>query len=123
MSEIFEKLWKLKADRQWWSKVITARVKQDCKMSVWNGIHPPEENTTEHVCKAGTRVRVWMVSRFGDVGITDNLDEPHGYDARVEPDILEDLHIEDASPPKHDVTVVVDKNSFFMAVLPPGRKE
>jgi hypothetical protein len=31
---------------------------------------------------AGTKVRVWMVSRFGDLGITDNLINPTGYDVR-----------------------------------------
>ncbi len=51
-------------------------------MSVWNGIHPVEENTAKHICKAGTKVRVWMVSRFGDVGVTDNLETPKGYDVR-----------------------------------------
>jgi hypothetical protein len=31
----------------------------------------------------GERVRVVMASRFGDVGITSNLDMDHGYEARV----------------------------------------
>jgi hypothetical protein len=31
----------------------------------------------------GKRVRVTMASRFGDVGITYNLDTDHGYDLRV----------------------------------------
>ena len=31
----------------------------------------------------GKRVRVVMASRFGDVGITSNLDAEHGYDTRV----------------------------------------
>jgi len=32
--------------------------------------------------KAGTTVKVVMVSRFGDVGITDKLDSEHGYGMR-----------------------------------------
>lgn len=32
---------------------------------------------------SGTRVRVVMASRFGDVGITSNLKAKHGYDMRV----------------------------------------
>jgi len=37
-----------------------------------------------HICKAGTTVRVWMVSRFGDCGITDNLgNDARGYDAAL----------------------------------------
>ena len=40
-------------------------------------------------CPAGTRVRITMVSRLGDVGITDDLSVDRGnYDARV---ALEDL--------------------------------
>ena len=66
----------------WGHFEIYARIKKDCEMNVWNGKHPVEENTTSHICKAGTKVRVWMVSRFGDIGITDNLDNPTGYDNR-----------------------------------------
>lgn len=86
------KLWELKDVKfwreeqknmkNWWDYQIYAKTTRDVEMSVWNGIHPVNENTTEHICKAGTRVRVWMVSRFGDVGITDNLENPRGYDAR-----------------------------------------
>ena len=121
----FEELWKLKCDSGlgWFSKIITARVKKDVEMHVWNQRHPVEENTAVHICKAGTRVRVWMVSRFGDVGVTDNLDNPHGYDARIDPEDIEDLHIEDASPRKDSVTIVTGENSFFMSVAPHGQPE
>lgn len=74
---------------------VTATLKKDVTMHVWNGHHPVEDNTSTHTCKAGTTVKVWMVSRFGDVGITDNFENPRGYDARVEPEILENLKIED----------------------------
>ena len=48
--------------------------------------------------QAGTRVRIVMVSRFGDVGITDDLTRSRGYIARVS---LEDLtHL------SHDETIV-----------------
>lgn len=40
---------------------------------------------------AGTIVKVVMVSRFGDCGITTNLDALNGYDARVFPDVLEEI--------------------------------
>ncbi|MFA5366689.1 MAG: hypothetical protein WC333_02295 [Dehalococcoidia bacterium] len=66
----------------WGRFEIHARTKKDFEMHVWNGTHPVEKNTTEHICKAGTKVRVWMVSRMGDLGITDNLKDPHGYDCR-----------------------------------------
>ena len=88
----FFKLWDLKCvqkwrDEQkhlkdWYSFEIYAKTTKDLEMNVWNGTHPVEENTTKHICKAGTKVRVWMLSRFGDVGVTDNLENPKGYDVR-----------------------------------------
>lgn len=68
----------------WYDYDIYAKTTKDLTMSVWNGKHEPsvDANCKEHVCKAGTRVRVWMVSRFGDVGVTDNLKDPKGYDIR-----------------------------------------
>lgn len=35
------------------------------------------------MCPAGTRVKIVMVSRFGDVGITEDLEAETGYGARV----------------------------------------
>lgn len=90
----FFKLWDLKCVQFWneehngkksWSDYeIYAKTTRDLIMSVWNGKHNPsvEANITKHTCKAGTRVRVWMVSRFGDVGVTDNLVNPIGYHVR-----------------------------------------
>lgn len=88
----FFKLWDLKCVRRWkeeqkhlkdwYSYEIYAKTNKDLTMNVWNGQHPVESNCKEHICKAGTRVRVWMVSRFGDVGVTDNLKNPKGYDVR-----------------------------------------
>ena len=42
-----------------------------------------------HPYRAGQFVKVVMVSRFGDCGITDKLDAEYGYDVRVEPNELE----------------------------------
>lgn len=39
-------------------------------------------------CPAGSTVRIVMVSRMGDVGITENLEATTGYGARLK---LEDL--------------------------------
>lgn len=66
----------------WRDFTIYAKIKKDVKMSVWNGKHPVENNTEDHTCKADTKVLIWMVSRFGDIGITDNLKNPKGYDSR-----------------------------------------
>ncbi len=91
---IFFKLWDLKCTKRWkeeeshlkdwYSYEIYAKTTRELTMSVWNGSHNPsvEANYKKHVCESGTRVRVWMVSRFGDVGVTDNLINPKGYDIR-----------------------------------------
>lgn len=42
---------------------------------------------------AGTTVRIVMVSRFGDVGITDDLQSSTGYGSRVYMDALTDLRM------------------------------
>ena len=39
----------------------------------------------------GSTVKIVMVSRFGDVGITEDLDAKTGYGARVSLDFLENL--------------------------------
>lgn len=87
----FELLWQYKLTM--FDYFITATIKQDVEMLVCNKRHPVDENTTKHICKAGSKVRIWMVSRFGDCGITDNLDNAHGYDSRVDPEILENIEI------------------------------
>lgn len=57
----------------------------------WNGQHPVDKNTTDTVLPVGTRVKIVMVSRMGDVGITDDLRAEHGYHLRVNIDKLEEL--------------------------------
>jgi|688.fasta_scaffold2758658_1 hypothetical protein len=51
----------------------------------WVGNEPQFDKV---MCPAGTRVKIVMVSRFGDVGITEDLTKETGYGARVP---LEDL--------------------------------
>lgn len=65
----------------WYKFQITATTLKDFPMKVWNG-HNADPEYTEHVCPTGTKVLIWMVSRFGDIGITDNLTDPKGYDCR-----------------------------------------
>ena len=79
---MFLRLWDLKSSGKWFSHEIYAKTTRDLDMNVWNGKHPVELNISKHTCPSGSRVRVWMVSRFGDVGVTDNLINPRGYDAR-----------------------------------------
>ena len=65
----------------WYKFQITATTLKDFPMKVWNG-HNAIPEYTEHICPAGTKVLIWMVSRMGDIGITDNLTNPKGYDCR-----------------------------------------
>jgi len=103
---IFFKLWDIKCiekwkeenkdKKGWYDYTFYAKTTKDLEMRVWNGSHNPsmEANTTYHTCKAGTKVLIWMVSRMGDVGITDNLKDALGYSVRVEADeYLTDLEM------------------------------
>lgn len=100
---IFFKLWDIKCVEKWkeenkdkkgWCDyTFYAKTTKDIEMSVWNG-HNAKPEYSDHVCKAGTKVLIWMVSRMGDVGITDNLKDALGYSARVEADeYLTDLEL------------------------------
>jgi len=88
----FDELFALKASREFYKKTIHATTLEDVEMHVWDGQHPV--TFTTHICPAESRVRVWMVSRLGDVGITDNPN-PNGYDARVDIGILTNFEVED----------------------------
>lgn len=62
-------------------------LKEDKIFCKFNG-HYAKPEFTEYLVKAGTTVKIVMVFRFGDVGITTDLKSEYGYDARVK---LEDL--------------------------------
>lgn len=93
MNNIFELLWRIKGLGKWNDCIIYAVTTEDVEMQVWNGKHSADKDFSRHICPAGTKVRVWMISRFGDIGITDNLVDPRGYDARVEPHVLTNVNI------------------------------
>jgi len=65
----------------WYKFQITATTLIDFPMNVWNG-HNAIPEYSKHICHAGTKVLIWMVSRMGDISITDNLINPVGYDCR-----------------------------------------
>lgn len=67
---------------------LTRDVKGEKYLGYWNDVGPVMEPV---FMKEGTLVRIVMVSRFGDVGITPNLNDVVGYVARVS---LEDLRRE-----------------------------
>lgn len=68
------------------------RLKVETTFRKWHG-HGADPEFTNYTVPAGTRVKIVMVSRFGDVGITRNLSAEHGYGARV---LLTDLERDDA---------------------------
>lgn len=54
-------------------------------MQDWNGDHFPsvEANTTTEIIPAGTVLKIVMVSRFGDCGLSDDLTADYGYGLRL----------------------------------------
>lgn len=63
--------------------------KEPMTLNVWNQRRPGEPEYTDKPLPVGTRVKIVMVSRFGDVGITDDLTAENGYHLRVNIDELE----------------------------------
>ena len=69
-----------------------AEVTKPTTLSFYQGYWDENEPVTvDHEIPAGTTVKVVMWSRFGDVGITDDLTADHGYGARVDPSELNNL--------------------------------
>ena len=65
-----------------------ATLKNDLVMHHFAGHSPSGPQFFDVPMQAGSTVKLVMVSRLGDVGITDDLTAEHGYGARV---LLEDL--------------------------------
>jgi hypothetical protein len=94
-------LWGNKGSDALRTTFVWATTTEPVTMRVWDGNHPVEEHTVNHVAPTGTTVLVTMASRFGDVGIRDDRLNPpnHGYYARVEPSKLTDWrHIPEDAP-------------------------
>ena len=53
------------------------------QMRRWNKQHPVDQNTTIYDVPSGTTLKIVMISRLGDVGLTDQLDAVCGYGLRV----------------------------------------
>ena len=62
----------------WYKFKITASLANEVKIN-------------NKICNKGTKVIVWMISRFGDVGITNNLVDANGYDIRLDISNLENF--------------------------------
>lgn len=76
-----------------WMHAQVFRLKKDCPtareyLGYWENGEPAMKPTPY---KAGDLVKVVMVSRFGDCGITTDLKAEYGYAARVMPEELEQV--------------------------------
>lgn len=58
--------------------------KEPMTLKIWNQRRRNEPEYTDKPLPVGTRVKIVMASRFGDVGITDDLAAEHGYHLRVD---------------------------------------
>lgn len=69
-----------------------AILKRDVKMEDYSGYWKDKEPVmiNQRIVKKGTKVKINMYSRFGDVGITDDLNKEKGYHARIELDDLKE---------------------------------
>lgn len=85
MKDIEQKEW-IPHERETWPTRY-GDLKEDVVFRHWNGYHADPEFTEETV-PAGTTVKIVMVSRLGDVGITTDLESDRGYSARI---FLDDL--------------------------------
>ena len=65
-------------------------VQEETTLKVWD---PVTRETSDRVIPAGTTVRIVMASRFGDVGITDDLSAETGYHLRIHPESLDNLRM------------------------------
>lgn len=75
----------------WPHRYMTTKV--PLSLRIWNGHHWKNaghaDEYTEKPLPIGTRVKIVMASRFGDVGITDDLTAENGYHLRVPIDELQ----------------------------------
>jgi len=111
MSVTMRDLWSLMMERNHWSKP-GPRVRAHARLG-----KPLKCGKIDW--RKGRLVNVVMASRFGDVGLTDNLDAFHGYDVRVqcvdwygedgstrlaEPDMLTDIEVRYVKEPEPEPT-------------------
>ncbi len=78
--------WTPHVHEDWPFRYMTTKV--PVTLHKWNQRHPVESNTSAVELPIGTRVKIVMASRFGDVGITDDLTAEYGYHARI---LIDDL--------------------------------
>lgn len=73
----------------WPFHYMTTKVPMTLK--IWNQRRHGEPKFTDKPLSVGTRVKIVMVSRFGDVGITDDLTAENGCHLRIDIDKLPEM--------------------------------
>lgn len=81
---VIKELYRNKEEYKDTSAYVTTAKKLTLKK--WNGKHPSsdESNYEVKLIYPGTTLKIVMVSRFGDCGLTDDLNAINGYHIRVE---------------------------------------
>jgi hypothetical protein len=79
--KIIDELYEKKANMEMTHAYVTTQ--EPVELSEWNGNHPVEKNLRRHTVKPKTTLKIVMVSRFGDCGLTDDLTTDYGYDVRM----------------------------------------
>lgn len=82
--EIIISLYKAKEKMHHKNAYVTTT--EEMSLTDWDGNHPYEEHTKVYNVPAGTTLKVVMVSRLGDMGLTDKLNVQYGYKTRVDLD-------------------------------------
>jgi len=78
---LIRELYELKAQHKLTHAYVTTA--RELPMRKWNGRHPVDENTKVETIPAGATLKIVMVSRLGDCGLTDDLTAEHGYGLRL----------------------------------------
>lgn len=82
--QLYQALWALKCQGQPYTGYAELTRQALMRSLDWTADGDPREDGV--LVPAGTTVRIVMVSRFGDVGITTRLDTPYGYGLRTPPE-------------------------------------
>ena len=81
--ETISKLYAEREDRGCIDSCSYVTTTEDLILNYWNGEHPFNENMREVRVSKGATLRIVMVSRFGDCGLSEDLDAYSGYGIRL----------------------------------------
>ena len=79
---IRNELYRKKSNHEQYHAYCTVR--KPLVLKKWNKVYPVDENMTYQQVNPGTTLKIVMVSRLGDFGVTDDLEASHGYHLRLD---------------------------------------